>query len=225
MEVQATNTQPVSSQTTTAGANPAAELGPDDFLRLLVTQLENQDPLDPMDSEQFTSQLTQFNSLDQLIEMNRKLETVAASQTALANLQTTMLIGREVTAEGNQLYLDSDGASPIYYNLQTSATRVVVNITDLDGSLVRTLELGAQDAGEQTLSWDGKDNAGLSVPPGVYDFEVNPFDVAGEKVGVVTRIQGIVTGVSLADGEPMLSVGDLELPVSAVTSVTALSGT
>ena len=224
MEVQATNTQPVSSQTTTAGANPAAELGPDDFLRLLVTQLENQDPLDPMDSEQFTSQLTQFNSLDQLIEMNRKLETVAASQTALANLQTTMLIGREVTAEGNQLYLDSDGASPIYYNLQTSATRVVVNITDLDGSLVRTLELGAQDAGEQTLSWDGKDNAGLSVPAGVYDFEVNPFDVAGEKVGVVTRIQGIVTGVSLVGGDPMLSVGDLELPVSAVTSVTALSG-
>lgn len=223
MEVQATST--ATSQSTAAGNNPAAELGPDDFLKLLVKQLETQDPLNPMDSEQFTSQLTQFNSLDQLIAMNRTLETVAAGQTALGNLQTTTLIGREVTAEGNQLYLDSDGASPIYYNLQTSATSVVVNITDLDGSLVRQLQLGAQDAGEQTVSWDGRDNAGLSVPPGVYDFEVNPFDVAGEEVSVQTRIQGIVTGVSLTAGDPTVTVGGLELPVSAVTSVSAVSGT
>ena len=146
-------------------------------------------------------------------------------EAALANLQTTMLIGREVTAEGSRLSLDSAGASPIYYSLQTHATRVVVNITDLDGSLVRTLELGAQEGGEQTVSWDGTDSAGLSVPLGVYDFEVNPFDVAGEEVGVQTRIQGIVTGVSLTDGDPIVTVGGLELPVSAVTRVRVVSGT
>ena len=219
MDIQPTSSPGVNTPPVVPGHNPAAELDSDAFLRLLVKQLETQDPLNPIESEQFTSQLTQFNSLDQLVNINKTLETVAAGQTTLSNLQATAFIGREVTADGSQLHLDDTGESSIFYQLQADATRVVVHVTDSTGSLVRTLELGAQGAGEHSLVWDGKDNSGNPTAPGVYDFEVNAFDVAGEIVSAQTRIQGVVTGVSLRGGNPVVHIGDLELSTSAVTSI------
>jgi flagellar basal-body rod modification protein FlgD len=191
----------------------------DAFLQLLIVQLQNQDPLDPLDNQEFIAQLATFNSLDQLASINKKMDVVQAGQLMLGQLGTTSLIGKEVTAQGNSVSLGEAGGAEIHYNLAAEATRVVVNITDSEGNLVNALEVGSQSAGDQTVVWDGSDSQGNSLDPGVYTFAVNAFDVSGNEVGVTTQVQGVVTGVNTAGIEPVLQIGDLEVPVSAVISV------
>ena len=214
--------QPVSQEVSSGQSGVTASAGvvtQDAFLKLLIVQLQNQDPLDPLDNQEFIEQLATFNSLDQLISINGKLDTMQAEQLQLSQLAATSLIGKEVSAKGNSVSLSGGGGAEIHYSLAADATRVVVNITDSDGNLVRTLEVGGQSAGEQAVMWDGKDDAGNPLDPGVYTFEVNAFDVSGNTVGVTTLIQGVVTGVNMVGTEPLLEIGDLEVPMSAVMSV------
>ena len=191
----------------------------EDFLKLLIAQLQNQDPLKPLDNQEFATQLATFNSLDQLIGINEKLDTLQTKQLLLSQLGATSLIGKEVIAQGNKVSLNAGSETLVRYNLSVDAARVVVNLTDSNGNLVRALELGSQGAGEQTAVWDNKDSAGRTLTSGVYSFEVNAFDRSGKKIGVATRMQGVVTGLSLAGREPLLQIGGLEVPVSAVISV------
>lgn len=214
--------QPVSQEISSGQGGVTASAGAvtqDAFLKLLIVQLQNQDPLNPLDNQEFIAQLATFNSLDQLIGINGKLDGIQVEQLRLSQLEATSLIGKEVTAKGNSVSLGEGGEAEMPYSLAADATRVVVNITDSEGNLVRTLEVGSQSAGEQTVVWDGKDSAGNPMDPGVYTFEVNAFDVSGNEVGVTTLIQGVVTGVNLAGTEPLLEIGDLKVPLSAVTSV------
>ncbi len=217
MEIQPVS-QEVSSEQSGASLSGGA-VTQDAFLQLLIVQLQNQDPLNPLENQEFIAQLATFNSLDQLISINGKLDAMQAEQLLLSQLGATSLIGKEVITAGNSVSLSEGGEAEIHYSLAAEATRVVVNITDSDGNLVRTLEVGGQGAGEQTVAWDGKDSEGNSLDPGVYTFEVNAFDVSGNGVGVTTQIQGVVTGVNTVGVEPVLEIGDLEVPMSAVISV------
>jgi len=200
-------------------ATSAGAITQDAFLQLLIVQLQNQDPLNPLDNQEFIAQLATFNSLDQLIRINEKLDAIQAEQLRLGQLEATFLIGKEIRAQGNRVSLQEGQQAELHYGLAADATRVVVNIMDSEGSLVRTLEVGSQGGGEQTVRWDGKDNKGKPLSAGIYTFEVNAFDVNGNKVEVTTFIQGVVTGVSLTGTEPLLAIGDLEVPVSAVSRV------
>ncbi len=200
-------------------ATSAGAITQDAFLQLLIVQLQNQDPLNPLDNQEFIAQLATFNSLDQLIRINEKLDSIQAEQLRLGQLEATFLIGKEIRARGNRVSLQEGQQAELHYDLATDATRVVVNIMDSEGSLVRTLEVGSQSGGKQTVRWDGKDNKGKPLSAGIYTFEVNAFDVNGNKVEVTTFIQGVVTGVSLTGTEPLLAIGDLEVPVSAVSGV------
>ncbi|MBI3303936.1 MAG: flagellar hook assembly protein FlgD [Deltaproteobacteria bacterium] len=217
MEVQQVNHQISSGQN--RGTNARETVTQDEFLKLLTTQLQHQDPLNPMDNQEFTAQLATFNSLDQLININDKLDAMKAEQLALSRLQATFLIGKEVSARGNSVSLGEGGKATMPYTLAAEATRVVVNIKDGEGNLVRTVEVGDQKAGEQTVEWDGKDSTGKSREPGVYTFEVNAFDASGKTVAATTSVRGVVTGVDMAGSEPLLLVGSLKVPMSAVTSV------
>lgn len=191
----------------------------EEFLKILITQLKNQDPINPMESQDFLAQLATLNSLDQLIGINGKLSSVQSEQAFASRLEATSLIDKEITAEGNQVSLDEAGQAEIHYSLLAEATRIAVNITDSNGSLVRVLEAGGQGAGDQTLLWDGKDTGGNSVAPGVYTFEVNAFDIKGKQVSVTTRVQGSVTGVNLTGSVPVLEVGGIQIPINAVNKV------
>lgn len=197
----------------------AGAITQDAFLHLLIVQLQNQDPLNPVENQEFIAQLATFNSLDQLININAKLDTMQAEQRRLGQLEATALIGKEVRAQGNRLSLTNEEEVEFRYSLAADVTRVVINITDSEGTLVRTLELGAQGSGEQRVVWDGKDSSGNPVDPGLYTFEVNAFDVNGRSVAVTTFIQGVVTGVDMTGGEPILTIGDLKVPVRAVMEV------
>jgi flagellar basal-body rod modification protein FlgD len=191
----------------------------DDFLKLLIAQLQNQDPLKPMDNQEFAAQLATFNSLGQLIDMNEKLGSMQSGQGLANQFNAASLIGKEVVTSGNAASLETGKSTSLSYQLSANAARVVVNIYNGAGDLVRQLEARGQMMGDQTITWDGKDESGKSLASGPYNFEINAFDAAGKKVSATGRIQGIVTGVKLDGGEPLLEIGALQVPFSSVTRV------
>ncbi len=214
--------QPVAQAGSLQGSEASLSTGTvtqDEFLTLLIVQLQNQNPLDPIDNQEFLAQLATFNSLNQLIGINGKLDAMKSDQLLLSRLETTSLIGKQVTAEGNSVTLSEEAGADIYYSLAANAVRVVVHLSDSQGELVRTLEVGGQSAGEQSVVWDGKDTFGKELSSGVYGFEVNAFDLSGQKVDITRRIQGVVTGVNLMGATAVLEVGDLNVPVSTITRV------
>jgi flagellar basal-body rod modification protein FlgD len=206
---QAAASQPLSKQTVTE----------DDFLKLLIAQLQNQDPLQPMDNQQFAVQLATFNSLEQLIGINNKIGSLQTSQGATNQFNAASLIGKSIMSNGNTLSLQSGTPAAVTYQLGANASRVVVNIVDRSGALVRQMVGGAQSAGDQSVLWDGRDTSGKAAPAGLYGFEVNAFDMNGKQVSASGRIRGTVTGVRLDGSEPVLEIGALQVPLSAVTSV------
>jgi len=191
----------------------------DDFLKLLIAQLQNQDPLHPMDNQEFAAQLATFNSLGQLISINEKLGGLQNSQTAAGQFNAASLIGKEISTDANRVSLPSGSSAKIGYQLGSNASRVSVSIHDNAGVLVRQIEAGAQSAGERSVVWDGKDAAGRQLAGGSYSFEINALDVNGKKVAATGRLHGVVTGVKFKGSEPILEVGELEVPLSSVTSV------
>jgi flagellar basal-body rod modification protein FlgD len=191
----------------------------DDFLKLLITQLQNQDPLHPMENQEFAAQLATFNSLGQLISMNEKLGSLQNAQSLAGQFNAASLIGKEITTNGNTVSLQNGTPTEIAYQLGSSAARVVINIQNSAGGLVRQIEAGARNAGENSLLWDGKDASGHSLVSGLYKFEIDAFDAKGNKVASTGRVQGTVTGVTLDGSEPILEVGAIQVPLSSVTNV------
>jgi flagellar basal-body rod modification protein FlgD len=202
---------------------PSQTVTKDDFLKLLIAQLQNQDPLQPMDNQQFAVQLATFNSLEQLIDINKQLGTLQSTQGLTNQFNAASLIGKEVSTVGNTISLQSGSTVPVSYLLGANATKVVANVQDSSGGLVRQLVVGAQNAGDQTITWDGRDASGKAAPSGLYTFEINAFDLAGKHVQASGRIQGIVTGARWDGSEPVLELGNVQVPLSSVTTVRSRS--
>lgn len=214
------------TKTTANGQDPVTnaksakkELDQNDFLRLLMTQLQFQDPLKPIENQEFTAQLTSFNSLGQLVDLNKKIETMQKDQLSLTQLQATSLIGKEASLQGNRIHLGADGKADMPFQLTANAGRVSVHIVALDGTVVRTIEAGESKAGEQKISWDGKEDSGNAAPEGDYTFEVDAFDTQGKKVDVETLVNGVVTGVDLSGAELSVTINGIQVPYSALTAV------
>jgi flagellar basal-body rod modification protein FlgD len=214
--------QPVSQGTIPGAASPVAPkqvMGRDDFLKLLIAQLQHQDPLHPLENQEFAAQLATFNSLDQLIGINQKLDGVQAQQQFLGQLGAVSLIGKQIIADGNQIALVAGTQPTISYSLGAAAARTMINIKDDKGNTVRTIQTGSQAAGDQTAVWDGKDETGNALAAGAYSIEITAFDSAGKSVAASTRTRGVVTGVSLAGGEMLLEIGGIKIPLSAVRGI------
>lgn len=215
------NIAAASSQNAPAKSLTDKTVTQDDFLKLLIAQLQNQDPLHPMDNQEFAAQLATFNSLGQLIEINDKLGTLQNSQGSMNQYNAASLIGKEIASAGNQINLSSGSSATIGYRLGGNAAKVGIGIFNGAGELVRRIDAGARPGGDQALLWDGKDALGKTVPPGVYSFEVSAVDVNGKKIPATGKLQGVVTGVKLDGSEPVLEVGGLDVPLSSVTAVRA----
>jgi flagellar basal-body rod modification protein FlgD len=134
-------------------------------------------------------------------------------------------LGKEVSLQGDQLTLGADGKAEAGYTLAANAARVTIIVKDLKGNAVRSLEQGAQKAGEQKVAWDGKDDEGTAAQPGEYTMEVNAFDAAGKTVQSSSLVHGVVSAVDLTGGEVMLTVGGGQFPVSALLGVRAAAST
>lgn len=193
-------------------------IGKEDFMKLLIKQLSYQDPLNPMDSTQFTSQLTQFSSLEQLSNINSTLNDVLSFQHSMQNASIANLIGRTVSVIGNNTYLDN--TADINYQLSRDASSVRISIYDGAGTLIVSREAGSQTEGENSFVWDGKDSLGHQMPAGTYTFEVQAKDPTGNSVAALTNSSGTVTGVDFRDGNTYLVLnGGRNINLSEIQSI------
>ena len=206
-----------SSGATTAGG--PSEANQDMFFKLLITQLQNQDPTNPMDGTEFTAQLAQFSQLEKLDTMNSSLDYLQLYLASLNNAQTVDFIGKEITARGDAVELDANGSANLSYILAGDAHTVTIEIVDQNKEVVRTLEQGPQNAGDQTVKWDGNDSSGNHAGPGVYTFTITANDANGGDVGATTLLTGIVDSVTFEDGITYLLVGARRVTIGDIITV------
>lgn len=198
-------------------------LDKDDFLRLLVAKLSNQDPLNPMDDEDFVAQLAQFSSLEQLQNMNNNLTqdiqwNYLLSQT-ISNTMATSLIGRTIQADSSMLYLETGGTADFAVGLDKAATELTITIKDQNGNVVRTITERGLNEGDHVFTWDGLDDNGAQAPAGAYSVSVTALDGDGNSFTPTQSIEGKVTGVTYRDGIALLSVNGQLVPLASVLEV------
>ena len=203
---------------TSSSAAPEMELGKEDFLTLLVAQLKHQDPLNPLESAEFTSQLAQYSSLEQLFNIDRNLELIKSGQDQDSRFQSLDFIGKEIVAEGEMLSLKQGETSMGSFNIDDMADCSVM-ITDTNGYPVRKISLGHLQAGRHDFEWDGRDNAGNIQEAGVYGFEITAMTENGQLLPVETQITGQVTAVNLEGVFPLLYVGEIPVLISQVVDI------
>ena len=222
-ESSASSTSTGSSSSLTSSTTQS--LGKNDFLKILVTQLQNQDPLNPTDSTQFVSQLAQFSALEQMTNVNTNLQTVQALDQSINNSLAPNFIGKTVMANGSTFNLATGGTYNIQYQLAKDAATVNINIYDSSGNNIRTIQSTKVAAGQQSTTWDGKDNNGTAVDAGQYSFTIQAKDSSGNAMSTAAYIQADATGVSYHDGGTYLTTKDVEIPYSSIIKVTPTTTT
>ncbi len=207
----------------TGTAQPATSkptvLGKDDFLNLLITQLQNQDPLNPTDSTEFTAQLAQFSSLEQLNNVNTNLEQLQNFQASANNSQVVSLLGKEITTNGNFLQLTDGGPVGFDLSLSGDAATVVSSVYDSSGGFVKSFESQNMAAGQHTLFWDGTGKDGNPVADGSYTVEILAADADGHDIKTETFFTGTVDKVTFENNTPFLISGDQKIAVGDVIKV------
>lgn len=216
--ITATDTSIPSSDT--QSRDPAQIMGKNDFLNLLVTQLQHQDPLNPAESTEFTAQLAQFSSLEQLSNINDNLKNMELFQTSVTNSQAVSYIGKEITARGNTVQLESGQPAECHFELADNAALAVISVYDANGGFVTSFETGPLNSGRQSAAWDGTNRDGNLAAPGIYHFEVQAVDTNNQDLSVTPVISAVVTGVSFKDQTASLITG---LQTIAINDVIAVS--
>ena len=188
------------------------------FLTLLTTQLKNQDPIEPMDTNEFTSQLVQFATVEQAIQQNENLETLIDMQKGTGVNTAAQYMGRFVQAEGNSGYL-SGGVAAFSYSLPSKATTAQVTITDEGGQVVFNGN-APTNVGLNDVIWDGSNTfTGKTMEDGVYKIAITAKDAAGEPITATTYTTGFVNGVSLSGDTPKLKIGTIEFEAGKVLAI------
>ncbi len=198
-------------------------MGKEEFLRLLVTQLRNQDPMNPLDGHEFAAQLAQFSSVEQLMNIQKSLETNSEAVGMLAsgysNSVATSMIGKTVEVEGNTVHLSGSDGANIKIDLKTDAAEVAVTIRNAQGVPVREIRRANLPGGVQELRWDGKDHAGLGLPPGRYTYQIKAADASGAAIESRSFSRGVVDRVTFGPEGALLWMGNTSAPMAAVRSV------
>jgi flagellar basal-body rod modification protein FlgD len=204
--------------TTGTATGDRAQLGQnfDTFLKLLTTQLQNQDPLTPMDSSQFTNQLVLFSQVEQQIAQNDKLaKQLAAQQTQLTE-GALGYIGLDIQATGNVFQYNAGSKVEIGYALGDNATAAQASILNDKGDVVAQIKLNQLTSGAHTFKWDGKDKDGNASPAGNYLVQVTAKDSDGKTSQLETLVPGRVTGIQSTSTGVLLNVGSIQIPIEKV---------
>lgn len=186
----------------------------DRFLTLLVTQLQNQDPLNPMDNAQVTSQIAQLSTVNGIQQLNNTLLALSGQMDMSQSLQAAALIGKSVLVPGTKVSVGSDPADPstktatsFGIDLISGSAKTVVSILDASGAVVRKLDLGTMDAGVYPLTWDGKNDLGEPVADGAYSVQIAASDADGQPVSAQTLTSGKVGSVAYTSEGLKLDLG------------------
>ncbi len=201
-----TDNSSLASATTAATGNQA--LGKDAFLQLLVTQLKNQDPLSPQDNGAFVAQLAQFSSLEGINTLNDSVNAISSNFSSSQALQASSMVGRSIITQTDKAMVDTSKSMTGSVAVTAATGNVSVKITDKDGNVVRTLDMGAQSAGDSSFIWDGKDDNGEVAPAGTYTFAASTKNDTGDSVALLTSLPATVTSVTLSKtgGEMLLNL-------------------
>lgn len=186
----------------------------DAFLLLLTTQLQNQSPLDPLDTNEFTQQLVQFASVEQQIKSNEVLESLLATSRAQNVATAASFVGMKVRADGKEAQL-SEGKAEWTLDVPLNAARTTIEIRDQAGNTVATRS-GALSAGRQIFTWDGTNSTGQPAPDGRYSININARDSSGQPISVNTEVEGVVDALDLEGQEPVLLIGEQRVPLSQI---------
>ncbi|HEY2659890.1 MAG TPA: flagellar hook capping FlgD N-terminal domain-containing protein [Caulobacteraceae bacterium] len=193
------------------------------FLSLLTTQLKNQDPLSPLDTNQFTQQLTQMTGVEQQLLSNQLLQQLVTANQSSGLNDAVSLIGKSATASGSSATLTSGSASwP--YTLSTPAASGTVSVVNSGGTVVWTGPLTATNAGSSTFNWNGKDSTGTQqANGGTYTLKISATDASGAPVTVTNGVNGLVTAAQQVNGVTMVTINGVQVPLSTVTGVNSAS--
>jgi flagellar basal-body rod modification protein FlgD len=200
-------------------ARGSNKLGKDEFLKLMMVQLRQQDPTAPADSNAFIAQLAQFTSLEQMQNVNSSLESLLVGQASANNNSAINLVGKDILYRTDEITLAEGQASVASAKLSGPADKVTAVITDESGKVIRTLRLGPHEAGNVDVTWDGRDEAGNTAAPGKYKVSITAADAKGNNVSVEQRARGRVTGVSFEQGYPEVILGDKHLKMSDIVEI------
>jgi flagellar basal-body rod modification protein FlgD len=190
-----------SLQTSTSGktgdtTTGASTLGKDSFLQLLVTQMQNQNPLDPQDNSEFVAQLAQFSSLETMQNLSTSVDAIGGMYQSSQALQASSLVGRNVIVDAGSTNVDTTKSMTGQVVLPSSSTTTTVKVYDSNGTLVRTIDMGEQKAGNASFTWDGKDEEGNALASGNYSF-VASGSLNGTASTLSTYLPATVTSVTM----------------------------
>ena len=200
---------PINSAATASpstGTASSVKATKDDFLKLLVTQMRYQDPMNPMDNAQMTSQIAQLNTVEGINQLNATVTSLQASLMATQSMQATSLIGKTILADSNSISL-LNGSANLSMKLEGAAESVVVDVINASGRIIKSTDLGANAAGIKSFTWDGSTNEGGIAPNGQYTFQVSAKKL-NQAVAVTPLTQATVGGVELTSTGPQLSLNN-----------------
>lgn len=217
MQVSSSTASHSSSNANASNASKDLDTKYNNFLLLLTKQLQNQDPLSPLDTNQFTQQLVAFSNVEQAIQTNQRLEQLIALQSNNNAYGAVNFLGRQIAYEDNQIALQK-GQAQFAYSVDHVAAKAVLTITDATGRLVAS-RVADSGIGSHRLAWDGKDDTGTTLPDGTYRVAVTVFDAKGQSSQASVTGIGKVDGTSLENGEVKLFIGNLTVPLAKVTQV------
>lgn len=204
----------------TQQAKPPDQLGQEEFIRLLLAQIKNQDPLEPLSSIEFTTQLAQFASLEQLTSANTKLDGLKALQESIRETQALGHLDKEVVVWVVDTRVAEGNPEALEYELDFPATSVTISVLDGLGGVLWTKTEQNVSVGTYPIGWDGKDLKGQVVGDGSYLVRVTATNGSGESLTVPTLLRGVVEAITHnLLGEPLLKVGNRAVPLEAVLQV------
>ena len=198
---------------------PSADLDRESFMKLLVAELQHQDPMEPMQARETITQLSQLTSVEKLAGIEEGIIGVRAETAGLASTQIASFVGRTISADATTLMVANTGMAEGSFSLDNRASSVQVVLRDANGDAVRTLEYGDTFPGPHNFQWDGNDDSGTRVPPGRYSVEIAAKDDGGNPIPSSTVVSGVVTKVSYENGVPELMMGSTRVLLGDVTSI------
>ncbi|MFY7993977.1 MAG: flagellar hook assembly protein FlgD [Bacteriovoracaceae bacterium] len=183
------------------------QMGKDEFLKLLTFQLQNQDPMNPMEQNKFTGELAQFSQLEQLTNLNKKYDEANKTQQMQDKFYAASFVGKKVVTTGSSLHLKNDGdQGDVLFKLDGDSSKVMVRILDEKNQTMGEIWKEGMSAGAHSLTWDGVALDGSPAVRGNYKIQVKAWDQFGKEVGTRTQATGVVQSVTFEEGEPVLTV-------------------
>lgn len=212
-------TSSTSATSASSAVSSLSSLNADDFLQLLLVELENQDPTDPVSTSDMLQQFSTLSQLAQSEKTDAYLKSLNECISSLSNSQAVSYVGKTISYSGDELTISSGSGGNLSFDLASAASDVSATIYNSSGTAVKTIDLGSRSAGSYVYSWDGTDSSGTTVSDGTYTVKYSATDTSGNSVSVTTSGTVTVTGVVYKSGVAYLVTANGDIPLSSVTEV------